>query len=57
MNHSDDGLFDDCPVCRMQRACNALGRSPTKDEIIQAMKVARDQGGIVGGEWMEEDEE
>ncbi|GEM_PF-2179152 len=47
----EDMLFDDCEICRAQKAALLDGREPTFDEMKKAFKKAKNSGkGIVGGD-------
>jgi len=41
--------YDDCPVCLAQQKADDEGRDITMDELMDAMREAKKQGGIVGG--------
>ena len=51
----DEEFFDDCPICQLMKAAKEQGREPTEEELKEAFKKAKEQGGIVGGEWFKED--
>ncbi len=38
-----------CPMCELELLCEREDRSPTTDEIRDAMRRSRDIGGVVGG--------
>jgi len=52
---NNEEFFDDCPICRLMKAAKEQGREPTADESKEAFKKAKEEGAIVGGEWLEED--
>ena len=43
--------YDDCPICRLMKACEQEGREPTEEELKAAFAKAKEEGGVVGGEW------
>lgn len=49
----DEDFFDDCPICQLMKATKEQGREPTEEELKEALKKAKEQGAIVGGEWFE----
>lgn len=49
----DEDLFDDCPICQAMKAVKEKGKELTPSELKEAFKKAKEQGGIVGGEWFE----
>ena len=51
MEKDDNQYYDDCPICRLMRACEKEGRQPTEEELKKAFSEAQEQGGAVGGEW------
>ena len=47
-------FFDDCPICRAMKAAQEQGRELTLEELKETFKKAKEQGGIVGGEWFKD---
>lgn len=41
--------FDDCAVCQAMKVAEEKGQALTKEELLEAMKKAKEQGGLVGG--------
>ena len=50
----DEEFFDDCPICQAMKMAKERGRELTMEELKEAFKNAKKQGGIVGGKWFEE---
>ena len=46
---TDDDYFDDCAVCLAQKNADNEGREITNEELIEAIKKAKEHGAIVGG--------
>ncbi len=44
-------FFDDCPICRAEKAAQEQGRELTMEELKEAFKKSKEKGAIVGGEW------
>jgi len=51
---NNEEFFDDCPICRLMKAAKEQGREPTSEELKEAFRKAKEDGAIVGGEWLEE---
>ena len=49
----DDLFFDDCPICQAMKAAQERGRELSLDELKEVFQKAKDQGGVVGGEWFD----
>ena len=50
ISSADNGeLFDDCPICRAMKTAAERGRDLTSEELREAFKQAKDEGGVVGG--------
>lgn len=49
-------FFDDCPVCRAMKVAQEQGRELTLEELKKVFQKAKEQGGIVGGEWFDKSE-
>lgn len=47
----ENNFYDDCPICRLMSACDKEGRQPTEEELKEAFARAKEEGGMVGGEW------
>jgi len=47
-------FFDDCPICQMMRKTEEERKNPTMEETKEAFLKAKEQGGVVGGEWFKE---
>lgn len=52
-NKNGEMFFDDCPICRAMKAAQERGRELSLEELKEAFQEAKDQGGVVGGEWFE----
>ena len=48
-----EDFFDDCPICQAMKAAKERGKDLSLDELKEAFQKAKDQGGIVGGEWFD----
>lgn len=48
-------FFDDCPICQAMRMAQEQGREMTPEELKEAFKKAKENGAIVGGEWLQGD--
>lgn len=51
--NKEDMFFDDCPICRAMKAAQDQGRELSMEELKAAFQKAKDEGGVVGGEWFE----
>ncbi|UMX47878.1 MAG: hypothetical protein L7H18_05580 [Candidatus Nealsonbacteria bacterium DGGOD1a] len=49
--NKEDMFFDDCPICRAMKAAQDQGRELSMEELKAAFQKAKDEGGVVGGEW------
>lgn len=47
-----DEFYDDCPICRVTKKAREEGREPTEEELKEAFLKSKEQGAIVGGEWL-----
>lgn len=47
--NSGDQLFDDCPVCQVQKKALKEGRTLSEEELQAAFRASEDVGGIIGG--------
>ena len=50
-------FFDDCPICRAMKTAQEQGKELTQEELKEAFKKAKEEGGMVGGEWFEKPKE
>lgn len=50
---NNDMFFDDCLICRAMKAAQDQGRELSMEELKAAFQKAKDEGGVVGGEWFE----
>ena len=54
MNNDPEEFFDDCPICQAMKAAKEENREMTLPELKAVFQKAKDQGGVVGGEWFDE---
>lgn len=54
---NNEEFFDNCPICRLMKTAKEQGREPTKEELKEAFKKAKEKGAVVGGEWFEESQD
>jgi len=47
----EEDFYDDCPICQLLKRCKDENREPSEAELRQAFEQAKQEGGIVGGEW------
>ncbi|HNR81162.1 MAG TPA: hypothetical protein PKK37_01875 [Candidatus Pacearchaeota archaeon] len=52
-NKNGEIFFDDCPICRAMKAAQEQGRDLSLEELKAAFQEAKNEGGVVGGEWFE----
>jgi hypothetical protein len=50
----EEDFFDDCPICQAMKRAKEQGRELSEKEMKEAIKKAKDAGGIVGGEWFKD---
>jgi len=48
---NNEELYDDCPICRLMKLAKEQGREPTEEELKDAFAKAKEEGGMVGGNW------
>ncbi|MBM4401944.1 MAG: hypothetical protein FJ044_01750 [Candidatus Cloacimonetes bacterium] len=48
--------FDDCPICRAMKMAEERGRPLSQSELKEAFRQAENQGAVVGGKLLEEDD-
>lgn len=53
----NDFYFDDCPICRATKRAEEEGRGLSLNELKSGFKQAKQEGGVVGGEWIVDDPE
>ncbi len=57
MKNDPEEFFDDCPICQAMKAAKEDNREITLSELKAAFLKAKDQEGIVGGEWFEKNDQ
>jgi len=50
----DEDFYDNCPICQLLKRCKEEGREPSEAELHAAFEQAKEEGGIVGSEWIKE---
>lgn len=48
--------FDDCPICKAMKMAEDEGRSLTTFELKEAFSQAKNQGAVVGGKLIEDED-
>ncbi len=51
----NEELYYDYPICQATKAAKEQGREPTKEDLKEVLRKAKEQGAIVGGEWFKEE--
>ena len=51
MPKKDEVYFDNCPICRAQKAADDAGRLLTLSELRAASAEAKKMGAYTGGNW------